>query len=63
MREATLEDKTVTTGPDVPDVARCPACDGEVLKRKRGGSGGRVTWFWRHALFSDGCPLQYRPVR
>jgi len=42
-------------------VAVCPACGGEVRKRKR-RVGKDVTWFYRHVAGSDDCPRRYRPV-
>jgi len=46
-----------------PDVATCPACGGEVRKRKR-RVGRDVTWFYRHrqGTEGDGCSRRYRPV-
>jgi hypothetical protein len=48
MREAKVEDKIVVAGPDTPDVAKCPACGGEVHKRKRRRMDGGATYYYRH---------------
>ena len=61
VREARVNGKTVTAGPDSPKVGKCPACGSEVRKRKRRTMDKSVTWFYRHA---DGtgkeCPKRYR---
>jgi hypothetical protein len=62
MRDAKLNGRPVLAGPDSPDVALCPACGGEVKKRRRSDSG-KTTWFYRHRQgVGDGCPRRYRPV-
>jgi hypothetical protein len=48
MRDAKLNGKPVLAGPDSPDVAQCPACGGEVRKRRRRVSRSEVTYFYRH---------------
>ena len=62
MRRAMIDGEVVTAGPEAPSVATCPACGGEVEKRKRRRSDGEVTWFWRHRPGQgDGCPRRYDP--
>jgi hypothetical protein len=61
MRKAAVGEKTVTAGPDSPEVATCPACGGEVRKRKRRRMDKTITWFYRHTNGSDKeCPKRYR---
>ena len=48
MREAKVEGEVVVAGPDTPDVAQCPACGGEVHKRKRRRMDGSVSYYYRH---------------
>jgi hypothetical protein len=61
-RVAVANGKPVLAAPASPDVAQCPACGGEVCKRRR-TDGGRTTWFYRHRQgVGDGCPRRYRPV-
>ena len=48
MREAKVEDEVVVAGPDTPDVAECPACGGEIHKRKRRRMDGSVSFYYRH---------------
>jgi hypothetical protein len=61
MHDAKVGRRLVLAGPDSPDVAVCPACGGQVEKRKR-ADGGQTTWFYRHRTGTDGCPRRYRPV-
>lgn len=64
MREARLNGRAVTAGPNSPDVAECPACGEEVRKRRRRTGRRRYTYFYRHREGVGGeCPLRYRPVR
>jgi uncharacterized C2H2 Zn-finger protein len=61
MREARLNGKTVTAGPDSPELGKCPACGCEVRKRKRRTMDETVTWFYRHAdRKGKGCPKRYQ---
>ena len=53
--------RLIPASAEAPDVATCPACGGEVRKRKRADSGS-TTWFYRHRTGSDSCPGRYRPV-
>ena len=63
MRDAMIDDRQVLASPEAPDVATCPACGGEVRKRKR-RDGDQVTYFYRHkAGVGDGCPRRYSPTR
>ena len=48
MREAKVEGEVVIAGPNTPDVAECPACGGEIHKRKRRRMDGGVTFYYRH---------------
>ena len=57
---AQRNDKLSPTSAESPNAAQCPACGGEVRKRKRTDSGS-ATWFYRHRTGSDGCPRRYRP--
>ena len=44
------------------DVAACPACGGEVRKRKR-KNGRAYTYFYRHRIAAgEDCPLRYHPT-
>jgi hypothetical protein len=62
MRKAMVDGQLVLASPEAPAMATCPACDGEVEKRKRRRSDGEVTWFWRHRPGEgDGCPKRYNP--
>ncbi len=62
MKDAQINGRLIQATPDSPEVAECPACGGEVHKRKR-TDGGRTTFFYRHrAGVGDGCPRRYRPV-
>jgi hypothetical protein len=63
MREAKWKGRLVEAGPDSPEVAKCPACGGEVHKRRRKVGRRKYTYFYRHcAGADDGCPLRYRLV-
>ncbi|MCP4536457.1 MAG: hypothetical protein GY832_04860 [Chloroflexi bacterium] len=62
MREAQVNEQTVSAGPDSPDVATCPSCGAIVEKRKRKMMSGHVTYFYRHKTGEgQDCPLRYRP--
>ena len=63
MRDARLNGKLITASPHSPDVAICPACGGEVRKRRREVGRSEVTYFYRHNT-AEGidCPLRYTPV-
>lgn len=62
MRVAMVDGQLVGAGPQVPKTAICPACGGEVRKRKRRGARGKITWFWRHQPGSgEGCPERFNP--
>ena len=62
MREAMLNGRAVQAGPDSPQVAQCPACGGEVRKRKRKVGRNGYAYFYRHHTGDDDCPLRYRPT-
>jgi hypothetical protein len=63
MREAKLNGRAVQAGPDSPEIAQCPACGGEVRKRKRKSGRDGFTYFYRHrAGVGNDCPLRYRPT-
>jgi uncharacterized protein with PIN domain len=63
MKQAQVDDKQVTAGPDTPDVAACPDCGGEVNKRRRTRMDGTVTYYYRHKR-GEGkdCPKRYSPT-
>jgi hypothetical protein len=61
MRDAQHNRNLIPASAASPDVAQCPACGGEVRKRKRTDSGS-TTWFYRHRTGPDDCPRRYRPV-
>jgi predicted nucleic acid-binding Zn ribbon protein len=65
MREAKVDGELIQAGPDSPEAAQCPACGGEVRKRRRKVGRDGYTYFYRHRHRSgdDGCPLRYRPTR
>jgi predicted nucleic acid-binding Zn ribbon protein len=64
MRVAKLDGELIQAGPDSPEVAQCPACGGEVRKRKRRVGRDKYTYFYRHRQgVGDECPLPYRPMR
>lgn len=64
MREARINGRIVEAGPDAPDVAQCPECGHEVIKRSRRTMDKTVTWYYRHAPgASRDCPRRYHPVR
>lgn len=63
MREARWNGDVVAAGPESPQLAKCPSCDGEVEKRKRKRSDGDATYFYRHKIgVGEGCPRRYSPV-
>ena len=63
MREAKVNGRLVSAGPDAPAEAVCPSCGEVVRKRRRRKSDGQVTYFYRHVIgVGDECPLRYRPV-
>jgi hypothetical protein len=63
MKNAEVNGKLVSAGPDTPDVAICPDCGAEVRKRRRKCMGGRVTYFYRHRRGQGKeCPRRYRPT-
>jgi len=63
MKQAQVDDKQVTAGPDTPSVAACPDCGGEVHKRRRTRMDGTVTYYYRHKR-GEGkdCPKRYSPT-
>jgi predicted nucleic acid-binding Zn ribbon protein len=67
MLEAKVDGELIQAGPDSPEVALCPACGGEVRKRKRKVGRHGHTFFYRHrhrsSARSDDCPLRYKPTR
>jgi hypothetical protein len=63
MLEARVNGRLVIAGPDVPDVAVCPDCGGEVRKRRRRRMDKSVTYFYRHVRGQGkDCPRRYRPA-
>jgi hypothetical protein len=63
MLEAKSNGVLVKAGPKSPDVAECPACKGEVRKRKRRVGRGQYVYFYRHRNgVGDECALRYRPT-
>jgi hypothetical protein len=61
MREAIVDKKRITAGPNSPEVATCPACGGEVHIRKRRTMDKTLTWYYRHKNGSEKwCPKRYR---
>ena len=64
MQEAKVDGELIQAGPGSPDVATCPACGGEVCKRKRKVGRNGHTHFYRHQRGTDAdCPLRYRMTR
>jgi hypothetical protein len=64
MLEAKVDGEPIQAGPDSPEVAQCPACGGEVRKRKRKVGRDGHTHFYRHKTgVGQDCPLRYRPTR
>ena len=64
MLEAKVDDQLILAGPESPEAALCPACGGEVRKRKRKVGRDGHTYFYRHRYRSgasnDDCPLRYK---
>ena len=48
MLEAKVDGELTQAGPDSPEVAQCPACGGEVCKRKRKVGRDWYTYLYRH---------------
>jgi hypothetical protein len=65
MLEAKVDGHLIKANPDSPEVAQCPACGGEVRKRKRKVGRNKHTYFYRHRHGSGDawCPLRYQPTR
>lgn len=64
MKEARVNGKLVTAGPDAPETAVCPACGAQVRRRYVTRMDGEVTYFYRHCLRQGkGCPRRYHPTR
>ncbi len=64
MKTATNDGNPVTAGPDAPQTAICPECNGIVILRKRKRMDGETTYFYRHKQGQgENCPRRYRPVR
>jgi len=61
MQDAKLNGLLIQASLAFPDVATCPACEGEVRKHRR-RSGKTATYFYRHVTGSDGCPRKCRAV-
>ncbi len=49
MKDAIIEGRMVQAGPEAPKEARCPACGGRVVLRRRRNGRDNYTWFYRHA--------------
>ncbi len=63
MKKAIAHDKLIVAGPEAPEVAICPDCGAEVVKRKRTCMDGSVTYFYRHKRGEQkDCPRRYRPT-
>jgi uncharacterized C2H2 Zn-finger protein len=66
MKDALNEDNAlIEAGPDGPEQAKCPACEGTVvLRSRRYGRGSKKTWFYRHRR-GEGpwCSRRSGPVR
>lgn len=63
MREVKVNGRLIQAGPDCPEVAECPACGGEVRKRKRKVGRNGLVYFYRHRIgVGNDCPLRYRPT-
>ena len=63
MRDAKAKGRLVVAGPDSPEMAQCPACGGEVHKRKRRVMGGGFVYYYRHKQgVGNRCPRRYQPV-
>ena len=63
MKQAEVDGKLVTAGPEAPDTGVCPDCGGEVQKRRRSRMDGSVTYFYRHKRGQGkDCPKRYRPT-
>jgi hypothetical protein len=63
MREARFEDQIIVAGPDSPDIARCPACGGEVHRRSRRRMDGSTAYYYRHKRgVGQDCPKRYHPA-
>jgi hypothetical protein len=55
--------RIIVAGPDTPDVARCPACGGVVVKRQRRRMDGGITFYYRHKRgVGQDCPQRYQPA-
>ena len=64
MLRAKVDGELIQAGPDSPEVATCPACGGEVCKRRRRVGRNGHTHFYRHkAGVGNDCFLRYRPTR
>jgi hypothetical protein len=63
MLEAKANGVSVKAGLGSPEVAKFPACEGEVRKRKWRVGRDEQVFFYRHrkGVGSD-CPLRYRPT-
>jgi hypothetical protein len=60
MQAAMVEEKLVQASSESPDVAVCPSCKGEVVKRSRKRRAGQVSYFYRHKRgVGVGCPQRY----
>jgi predicted nucleic acid-binding Zn ribbon protein len=46
MLEAKVDGELIQAGPDSPEVAQCPACGGEVRKRRRKVGRDGHTYFY-----------------
>jgi hypothetical protein len=61
--KAKVNGKLIQAGPDSPEVAQCPACSGEVHKRRRKVGRDKYTYFYhRRRGVSNDCPLRYQPA-
>jgi hypothetical protein len=59
MLQAKVDHKLITAGPEAPEWATCPACEGQVQKRRRSRGRGKYTWYFRHAnAVGPDCPLR-----
>jgi hypothetical protein len=64
MQDAKVDGQLIQASSNSPDVATCPACGGEVHKRKRKSGKDGYTFFYRHRRgVGEDCPLRYRMTR
>ena len=63
MRDAKINGRMVTAGPDSPEVGQCPECGHQVQKRSRRRMDKTISWFYRHTRGADrDCRRKYHPT-